>query len=146
QQQQQKTEDKEVKIQLLANIDGKNVFVWDSTESKFEDQKQWDDIWSQLVKQVPIRIDETMVVMPLKHRVPIHTASGIPVTFELNTTLVCSFESTIVGQKSAGGDRYFELMLKPTVVAESSAGLEADIYSMIEKRKPKQIQLVSRLI
>ena len=145
QQQQQKTDDK-VKIQLLANIDGKNVFVWDSTESKFEDQKQWDDIWAQLVKQVPIRIDETMVVMPLKHRVPIHTASGIPVTFELNTTLVCSFESTIVGQKSAGGDRYFELMLKPTVVAEFSAGLEADIYSMIEKRKPKQIQLVSRLI
>lgn len=134
-------ESKKKKVQIFINIDGKNVFLWDSVQCGEEHGNaisrnggEFETVLEQLYKRLPISLDETMVVMPLKHRVRLPTASGIPVTFQLNTTLIVSYEAQLKGVQS-GAERRLEAHIKPTFVVETGVGLVADLpYGQPQQR------------
>ncbi|KAH9407840.1 hypothetical protein TYRP_011485 [Tyrophagus putrescentiae] len=95
---------------------------------------EFETVLEQLYKRLPISLDETMVVMPLKHRVRLPTASGIPVTFQLNTTLIVSYEAQLKGVQS-GAESRLEAHIKPTFVVETGVGLVADLpYGQPQQR------------
>lgn len=147
QQQQQRSQlNMHSKLQVFVNLDGKNVYVFDSTESQAE-QKEFEGLWDEIVRRIPIRFDETAVIVPFQHRVHIPTASGVPVTLELNTTLIGSLETNINGQRmSANGDAFLDILFKPTLVAEFGVGMEANVESVMSRDQIKRVQFVNRFI
>lgn len=109
------------RIQLLVNVDGKNIFLYDSDDR----ENCLSNMWKQLSKRLPIRIDETMIIMPWQKRIVIdQTSSGVPMYFEFNSTYIGSLEAIVVNkyQSTDGMDGFMELMLKPTFVAHTNVG------------------------
>ena len=130
-------------MQIFVNVDGKNVYVYDSVECQKEHGfHQLQTLLTKLYKRLPIQFDETTVVMPLKHRVRLPTTTGLPINFELNSTLIFSVESQIIGHQ--GSQEMIEMHLKPTFVVEQGVGLSAEVS--VSNDKTKRLQFVNRFI
>ncbi|KAH9426728.1 hypothetical protein DERP_002828 [Dermatophagoides pteronyssinus] len=132
--------------QLVGQLDSivksiKNIFLYDSDDR----ENHLSDIWKQLQKRLPIRIDETMIILPWQKRIVIdQTSSGVPMYFEINSTYIGSLEAMINYQNQSSNvmDGSMELMLKPTFVAHTEVGFG------IEGRKQmmNQFRIVSQIL
>ncbi|UXI20783.1 hypothetical protein NH340_JMT06726 [Sarcoptes scabiei] len=104
------------KLQLTLNIDGKNVFVYDSDE-----RTTIGDVWNKLKEKLPIEIDETMIVLPWqKHLVLEQTSSGVPIHLQLNTTWILSMQ----GFFNQTQENQWQMMLKPTVLTRNTLSID----------------------
>ncbi|OTF82296.1 Apolipophorin-like protein, partial [Euroglyphus maynei] len=129
------------RIQLLINVDGKNIFLYDSDDR----ENRLSDILKRLQERLPIRVDETMIVMPWQKRIVIdQTSSGVPMYFEINSTYIGSLEAIVdhQNQSTDGKNVFMELMLKPTFVAHTNVGFGIEG----RQRMTDQFRIVSQIL
>lgn len=127
----------EHRIQLMLNIDGKNIFVYDSQEPC---RYTLQEIYESFKDKLPIKIDETIVIMPWQKRVSIQqTSSGVPMYLELNSTYIGSLEANII--KSM--EKELEVMIKPTIVLNTNLKIGND---ELLKNQPHQFHIVNQML